>query len=90
MMLITSTQKEKIQMKQELNNLKMLLENIEKDLKSFSIYSDNPTPQQRMNRLKFKRWWRSFLREGELLLPFFLGIMLLGLIAYITITNPNL
>ena len=77
-------------MKNELNNIKMLLENIERDLKSFSIYSDNPTPQQRMNRLKFKRFWRNFWKEGELLFPFFLGIMLLGLIAYITITNPNL
>ena len=74
-------------MKNELNNLKMLLENIEKDLKSFSIYSDNPTPQQRMNRLKWKRWWRSFKREGELMIPFILGIVLLGLTAYITITN---
>lgn len=77
-------------MKNELNNIKMLLENIEKDLKAFSIYSNNPTPQQRMNRLKCKRFWRNFWREGELLFPFFLGIMLLGLIAYITITNPNL
>lgn len=77
-------------MKAELNNIKKLLENIERDLKSFSIYSDNPTPQQRMNRLKSKRFWRNFWREGELLIPFFLGIMLLGLIAYITITNPNL
>lgn len=74
-------------MKNELNNIKMLLENIEKDLKSFSIYSDNPTPQQRMNRLKWKRWWRSFKREGELMIPFILGIVLLGLTAYITITN---
>ena len=71
----------------EINNIKMLLENIERDLKSFSIYSDNPTPQQRMNRLKFKRFWRNFWKEGEMLFPFFLGIMLLGLIAYITITN---
>ena len=77
-------------MKNELNNIKMLLENIEKDLKSFSIYSDNPTPQQRMNRLKWKRFWRNFWREGEIFLPFIFGIMLLGLIAYITITNPNL
>lgn len=54
------------------------------------ILTDNPTPQQRMNRLKWKRFWRNFWREGELMLPFFFGIMLLGLIAYITITNPNL
>ena len=74
----------------EINNIKMLLENIERDFKSLSIYSDNPTPQQRMNRLKFKRFWRNFWKEGEMLLPFFLGIMLLGLIAYITITNPNI
>lgn len=75
----------------EINNIKLLLENIERDFKkSLSIYSDNPTPQQRMNRLKFKRFWRNFWKEGEMLLPFFLGIVLLGLIAYITITNPNI
>lgn len=51
------------------------------------ILSDNPTPQQRINRNKSRRFWRNFWKEGELLLPFFLGIMLLGLIAYITITN---
>ena len=74
-------------MKAELNNIKRLLENIERDLKSLSIYSDNPTPQQRINRAKARRFWRNFWKEGELMLPFFFGIMLLGLIAYITITN---
>ena len=54
------------------------------------ILTDNPTPQQRMNRLKCKRFWKNFWKEGELLFPFFLGIVLLGLIAYITITNPNI
>ena len=51
------------------------------------ILSDNPTPQQRINRAKSRRFWRNFWREGELMLPFFFGIMLLGLIAYITITT---
>ena len=54
------------------------------------ILSDNPTPQQRRNRARARRFWRNFWKEGELMLPFFFGIMLLGLIAYITLTNPNL
>ena len=73
----------------EINNIKLLLENIEQGFKDLAdtLTKDNPTPQQRMNRLKFKRWWRSFKREGELMLPFILGIMLLGLITFITINN---
>ena len=47
------------------------------------------TAQQIQNRAKMRRWWRSFKREGELMLPFFFGIILLGLIAYISI-NINI
>ena len=76
-------------MKDELKNIQLLLENIEQGFKDLAqtLTKDNPTPQQRMNRLKFKRWWRSFKREGELMLPFILGIVLIGLTAYITITS---
>lgn len=76
-------------MKDELKNIQLLLENIEQGFKDLAqtLTKDNPTPQQRMNRLKFKRWWRSFKREGELMLPFILGVVLLGLTAYITITS---
>ena len=54
------------------------------------MFSKKPTIQQLKNRHHLQRWWRSFKKEGELILPFILGIMLLGLIAFITITNPNL
>lgn len=76
-------------MKDDLKNIQLLLENIEQGFKDLArtLTKDNPTPQQRMNRLKFKRWWRSFKREGELMLPFILGIVLIGLTAYITITS---
>jgi len=85
-MLITLIQKGE-KMQKELNNIKRLLQNIEKDFKSFSIYSNNPTTQQLRNRQKCRKFWRNFWKEGELMLPFFFGIVLLGLIAYITINN---
>tara|TARA_Y100000033_G_scaffold12391_1_gene11515 strand:- start:202 stop:372 length:171 start_codon:yes stop_codon:yes gene_type:complete len=47
------------------------------------------TAQQIRNRRAMRRWWRSFKSEGELMLPFFFGIILLGLIAYISI-NINI
>ena len=72
-------------MKNEINNIKRLLQNIEKDLKSFSIYSNTPTIQQMKNRQKCRKFWRNFWNEGELMLPFIVGIMLLGLITFITL-----
>tara|TARA_R100000482_G_scaffold109272_2_gene51545 strand:- start:1246 stop:1440 length:195 start_codon:yes stop_codon:yes gene_type:complete len=38
------------------------------------------TLSQKRNRQNLRRWWRSFKKEGELMLPFLLGILLLGLI----------
>jgi hypothetical protein len=38
------------------------------------------TLSQKRNRRNLRRWWRSFKKEGELMLPFLLGILLLGLI----------
>lgn len=74
-------------MKKELNNIKRLLQNIEKDLKSFSIYSNTPTIQQLKNRQKCRKFWRNFFNDGEIFFPFIVGIMLLGLITFITINN---
>ena len=74
-------------MQKELNNIKRLLQNIEKELKSFSIYSDKPTIQQLKNRQKCRRFWRNFFNDGEIFFPFIVGIMLLGLITFITINN---
>tara|TARA_E500000178_G_scaffold297248_1_gene303871 strand:- start:1309 stop:1467 length:159 start_codon:yes stop_codon:yes gene_type:complete len=47
------------------------------------------TAQQIQNRAKMRKWWRSFKREGELMIPFILGIILLGVVAYIAI-NINI
>ena len=38
------------------------------------------TKTQRMNRIRMNRWWRSFKKESELMLPFVIGIILFGLI----------
>ncbi len=44
------------------------------------------TKQQIKNRRKIRKWWRSFKREGELMLPFILGIILLGFVGYLATT----
>lgn len=38
------------------------------------LLSDNPTYRQRRNRAEARRWWRKFTREGELILPFLIGL----------------
>ena len=38
------------------------------------------TKAQRRNRIIMRRWWRSFKKESELMLPFLIGITLFGLI----------
>ena len=42
-----------------------------------------PTPQQRRNARAWRRWWRSFKREGEMMIPFILGIIILGFVGYL-------
>ena len=42
-----------------------------------------PTRQQIRNQQKMRRWWRSFKREGEIIFPFILGVIILGLVGYI-------
>ena len=42
-----------------------------------------PTRQQLRNQQKLRRWWRSFKREGEMMLPFILGVIILGFVGYI-------
>jgi hypothetical protein len=44
------------------------------------------TKQQMRNRQKMRKWWRSFKREGELILPFIIGIIILGFVGYIATT----
>jgi ABC-type multidrug transport system permease subunit len=38
------------------------------------LLSDNPTYTQRRNRANARRWWRKFIREGELIIPFLIGL----------------
>jgi hypothetical protein len=45
-----------------------------------------PTPQQRRNARAMRKWWRSFKREGELMIPFILGIIILGFVGYLATT----
>ena len=45
-----------------------------------------PTRQQLRNQQKLRKWWRSFKREGEMMLPFILGVIILGLVGYIATT----
>ena len=67
--------RELIQMLENLNN------DIDKFLKRFS--TRQPTPQQIRNARAMRRWWRSFKREGEMMLPFILGVIILGFVGYI-------
>ena len=45
-----------------------------------------PTRQQLRNQQKLRRWWRSFKKEGELMIPFILGVIILGFVGYIATT----
>ncbi len=51
------------------------------------FYSDNPSPQQRRNRREFRKWWRSFKKEGELMIPFLIGIIVIGAVGYLTVLH---
>jgi len=42
-----------------------------------------PTRQQRRNARAMRKWWRSFKKEGELIFPFILGIIVLGFVGYL-------
>ncbi len=45
-----------------------------------------PTPQQRRNARAMRKWWRSFKREGEIIFPLILGIIMLGFVGYLATT----
>ena len=51
------------------------------------LFKDKPTIRQQANRRAFKRWWRSFKREGELLLPFIIGIIIIGLTTLLALSE---
>lgn len=57
----------------------------------YSVSHERPrTPQQERNARAMRRWWRSFKKEGELMIPFIVGILLLGFIGWVAITNGNM
>jgi len=70
-----------------MRELLLMLENLSNDIDSFfsKLSRRKRTPQQIRNARAMRRWWRSFKREGEWAMPLILGILLLGLIAYINI-----
>ena len=43
------------------------------------------TAQQIQNRAKMRKWWRSFKKEGELMIPFLIGIVVLGAVGYLSV-----
>ena len=45
-----------------------------------------PTRQQIRNQQKLRRWWRSFKKEGEIIFPFILGVIILGFVGYLATT----
>lgn len=45
-----------------------------------------PTRQQIRNQQKLRRWWRSFKKEGEMMFPFILGVIILGFVGYLATT----
>tara|TARA_X000001316_G_C910229_1_gene25758 strand:+ start:182 stop:331 length:150 start_codon:yes stop_codon:yes gene_type:complete len=44
------------------------------------------TAQQIRNRRAMRKWWRSFKREGELMFPIIIGVIILGFVGYIATT----
>lgn len=51
------------------------------------LFKDKPTIRQKANRRALRRWWRSFKREGELLLPFIIGIIVIGLTTLLALSE---
>lgn len=75
-----------------MRELMQMLENLSDDLERFfSRFSGRqPTPQQIRNRRAMRRWWRSFKKEGELMIPFIVGILLLGFIGWVAVTSAHM
>tara|TARA_S200002703_G_scaffold78836_1_gene67883 strand:- start:50 stop:199 length:150 start_codon:yes stop_codon:yes gene_type:complete len=44
------------------------------------------TAQQIRNRRDMRKWWRSFKKEGELMFPVIIGVIILGFVGYIATT----
>tara|TARA_A200000159_G_scaffold133857_1_gene132126 strand:+ start:303 stop:542 length:240 start_codon:yes stop_codon:yes gene_type:complete len=79
-----------------MRELMQMLENLSNDIDSFfsRLSRRQPTPQQERNARAMRRKWRkfkrSFKKEGELMIPFIVGILLLGFIGWVAVTNGNM
>ena len=75
-----------------MKELLLMLENLSNDIDNFfsKLSRRQRTPQQERNARAMRRWWRSFKKEGELMIPFIVGILLLGFIGWVAITNGNM
>ena len=68
-----------------MRELIQMLENLSNDIEKFlsSFSRRQPTPQQIRNARAMRKWWRSFKREGELMIPFIIGVIILGFVGYL-------
>ena len=75
-----------------MRELMQMLENLSNDIDSFfsRLSRRQRTPQQERNARAMRRWWRSFKKEGELMIPFIVGILLLGFIGWVAVTSAHM
>jgi hypothetical protein len=75
-----------------MKELLQMLENLSNDIDSFfsKLSRRQRTPQQIRNARAMRRWWRSFKKEGELMIPFIVGILLLGFIGWVAVTSSHM
>jgi len=75
-----------------MRELMQMLENLSNDIDSFfsRLSRRQRTPQQERNARAMRRWWRSFKKEGELMIPFIMGILLLGFIGWVAVTSAHM
>lgn len=75
-----------------MRELMQMLENLSNEIDSFfsRLSRRQRTPQQERNARAMRRWWRSFKKEGELMIPFIVGILLLGFIGWVAVTSAHM
>ena len=75
-----------------MKELLQMLENLSNDIDSFfaRFSTRQRTPQQIRNARAMRKWWRSFKREGELMIPFIVGILLLGFVGWVAVTSAHM
>ena len=71
----------------EMKELLLMLENLSNEIDSFfsRLSRRQRTPQHIRNARAMRKWWRSFKKEGELMIPFILGIIVLGAVGFLAI-----